>query len=143
MDILHDDLDLSGVKEGCGKGECGACTVIMNGQRINTCLVPAIQLSGSRIYTLEGIKKWPVFKKIENVFVDHGAVQCGFCIPGMVISTMAFIEEHSGPYSKDQVAQGMAGNICRCTGYTKIIDAMIEMGSQKDIINEIGKNWPK
>ena len=142
LDILRDELAITSVKEGCGKGECGACAVLMNGRRINACLVPALQLDNSRIYTLEGMIKWPVFKKIENIFVDHGAVQCGYCIPGMVISTMAFLEENPLPYSRDQVAQGLAGNICRCTGYTKIIDAIIDMGNQKRIKKEINEIWP-
>ena len=92
LDILRDDLDLISVKEGCGKGECGSCTVIYNGRRVNSCLVPALQLNGSNVYTLEGIQKLAVFRSIEEVFLENGAVQCGFCIPGMVLSAMAFLK---------------------------------------------------
>jgi carbon-monoxide dehydrogenase small subunit len=133
LDILRDDLNLIGTKEGCGKGECGSCTVFMDGRRVNSCLVPALQLLGSKIWTIEGVETLPIFQEIAEVYVNQGAVQCGFCFPGVVMSTLAFIQEEPGPYSKDQLAQGMAGNICRCTGYTKILEVVEVLENNKSI----------
>ena len=143
LDILRDDLDLIAVKEGCGKGECGSCTVIFNGRRVNSCLVPALQLAGSNIYTLEGVRKWPAFQEVEKVFVDNGAVQCGFCIPGMVLSAMAFVNESDPPYQNEDIKWAIAGNMCRCTGYTKILDALSDLGNNQDLIVKVRKDWPK
>ena len=143
LDILHEDLHLTSVKEGCGKGECGSCTVLLDGYRVNSCLVPALQLDNSRVYTIEGVQVWPVFEKIEQLFLRHGAVQCGFCIPGMVMSAMAFINESTGQTSDEQIKMTIAGNMCRCTGYTKIIDCLKDLHQQNDIVDELKKIWPK
>lgn len=142
LDILRDDLDLIAVKEGCGKGECGSCTVIYNGRRVNSCLVPALQLSGSNVYTLEGIRNWPVFQSVEEVFVENGAVQCGFCIPGIVLSAIAFLKETDPPYSTENIKWAIAGNMCRCTGYTKIINAISELSQRRDLVSRVKKEWP-
>jgi aerobic-type carbon monoxide dehydrogenase small subunit (CoxS/CutS family) len=142
LDILRDDLDLIAAKEGCGKGECGSCTVIFNGRRVNSCLIPALQLNGSNVYTLEGIQDWPVFKSVEEVFVENGAVQCGFCIPGMVISTMAFLKEANPPFTENDIKWAIAGNMCRCTGYTKIIDAISDLGRKEKLISQVKQEWP-
>jgi len=142
LDILRDDLNLTGTKEGCGKGECGSCTVFMDGRRVNSCLVPALQLSGSKIWTIEGVEALSIFQEIAEIYVNQGAVQCGFCFPGVVMSTLAFIHEESAPYSTDQIAHGMAGNICRCTGYTKILEVVKVLESNKKLqtgIEEIFK----
>jgi aerobic-type carbon monoxide dehydrogenase small subunit (CoxS/CutS family) len=143
LDILRDDLDLIATKEGCGKGECGSCTVLLNGKRVNSCLIPALQVNGSRVFTLEGMQKWPVFKAVEDVFIEKGAVQCGFCIPGMVVSTMAFLNEAKAPFSEDQIKWAIAGNMCRCTGYTKIIDTISELGNHKTLVTQLRKDWPE
>ncbi len=143
LDILRDDLDLISVKEGCGKGECGSCTVFLDGYRVNACLIPALQLHNRRLYTVEGVKTWPAFEKVEKFFVAHGAVQCGFCMPGMIMSAMAFIGENYGGYNKDQIKAALAGNMCRCTGYTKIIDCLLDLQDQPDIVTELKETWPK
>ncbi len=143
LDILRDDLDLIAAKEGCGKGECGSCTVFYNGRRVNSCLVPALQLNGSSVYTLEGVRDWPVFQSVEAVFVENGAVQCGFCIPGMVLSTMAFIKESDPPYRSEDIKWAIAGNMCRCTGYTKIIETISDLSQRSDLISQVRKEWPE
>lgn len=143
LDILREDLNLTGAKEGCGKGECGSCTVFMDGVRVNACLVPALQLNESRIYTIEGVQKWPVFKKVEKVFTEHGAVQCGFCIPGMVMSALAIFNEMTEPFNANDLKFQMAGNMCRCTGYTKIAGAIIDLSKSKTLITEIKSAWPE
>ena len=142
LDILRDEYDLVAAKEGCGKGECGSCTVFMNGRRVNACLIPALQLNGSRIYTLEGIQNWPVFEAVEHIFIQQGAVQCGFCIPGMVMAALAFINEEDPPFTADQIKPGIAGNMCRCTGYTKIIQTLEHIGHDQKLIRKIKKDWP-
>jgi len=143
LDILREDLDLVSAKEGCGKGECGSCTVIMNGRRINACLVPALQLNGSRIYTLEGVQTWPSFTVVEQVFIEQGAVQCGFCMPGMVMSALAMLHELRPPYSEKQVKAALSGNMCRCTGYTKIIDTLKVLGKRPGIFEQVKGEWPE
>ncbi len=141
LDILREDLGLIGTKEGCGKGECGACTVLFNGRRVNSCLVPALQLPGSRVVTVEGVQRWPVYRAIENAYVEHGAVQCGFCIPGFVISTVGFLKENSFPVTGEQVKWGLGGNICRCTGYSKIVEAVQDLANQTDVVEQIREEW--
>jgi len=140
LDVLRDDLNLIGTKEGCGKGECGSCTVFMDGRRVNSCLMPAIQLPGSTIWTIEGIEALPLFEEIAEVYVNQGAVQCGFCFPGVVMSTLAFLQESQVTHSPDEIAQAMAGNICRCTGYMKIIEVVKVLEKRtkiKDRLKEI------
>ena len=141
LDILRDDLNFIGTKEGCGNGECGACTVLLNGRRVNSCLVPAFQLEGSTVITVEGLRNWKVFKPIERAFIENGAVQCGFCFPGFVISTVSFLKEKSSPVTLDKIKTAFGGNICRCTGYTKILAAIQELADQKDIIDQIQEDW--
>jgi len=148
LDILRDELDLIATKEGCGKGECGACTVLMNGVRVNSCLVPAFQLQNSTIVTVEGLQNWKVYSDIEKAYVEHGAVQCGFCMSGFVMSTLAYLQE-SRSKSQDKKARikendiqlGIGGNICRCTGHTKIIDAVLDLSQNKDVMSKIHSEW--
>lgn len=137
LDILREDLSLTGTKEGCGKGECGSCTVFLNSRRVNSCLVPAFQLPNCFVITIEGLQEWPIFQYIEKSFIDHGSVQCGFCIPGYVMSTVALFKEISSPYSQEQIKQAVAGNMCRCTGYTKILEVMQKLQNNKEIIVKI------
>jgi carbon-monoxide dehydrogenase small subunit len=143
LDVLREDLDLTGSKEGCGKGECGACTVFLNGVRVNSCLIPAFQLSGSRIWTIEGIQAQPVFSSLEEAFIDHGAVQCGYCIPGVVMSTVAFLHENTPPFLQEQITEGLSGNICRCTGYTKILKVLETIQAEKEIMSGIEEIFQK
>jgi carbon-monoxide dehydrogenase small subunit len=123
VDLLRDVLGLTGTKEGCGEGECGACTVIMDGEIVNSCLLMALQAKGKEIITIEGVSKEGGIHPIQQAFVDHGAVQCGFCIPGMVLSAKALLDKNQNP-SRSEIAVALSGNICRCTGYIKILDAV-------------------
>lgn len=122
IDLLRDELGLIGTKEGCGEGECGACTVIMDGETVNSCLVMAFQANGSNILTIEGMEKEGKIHPIQQAYIDVGAVQCGFCIPGMVLSTKALLDKKPHP-SRDEIREGISGNLCRCTGYNKMIHA--------------------
>jgi len=142
LDILREELGLIGTKEGCGKGECGACTVILNGRRVNSCLVPALQLSGSNIVTIEGLRKLTVFPAIEQSYLEHGAVQCGFCTTGFVMATAALLAEKKRPIPVEEIKTSLAGNLCRCTGYAaKIIEAVTDLSHQPDTIQQIQEEW--
>jgi carbon-monoxide dehydrogenase small subunit len=123
LDLLRDDLHLTGTKEGCGKGECGACTVIMNGELIASCLVLAPQADGAVITTIEGIGEGENLDPIQEAFIETGAVQCGFCTPGMILAAKKLLEENAYP-SEEEIKRGISGNLCRCTGYQKIFDAI-------------------
>ncbi len=124
LDLLREELGLTGVKEGCGKGECGACTVIMNGELTASCLVPAPQADQAEIITVEGLGSKDKLHPVQESFVEAGAVQCGYCIPGMVLAGKRLLDENPQPTEKE-VRYGLSGNICRCTGYAKIIDAVM------------------
>lgn len=141
LDILREDLNLTGTKEGCGKGECGACTVLMNGRRVNSCLVPALQLNDARIVTVEGLEKWQSFPAIEQAYIENGAVQCGFCISGFVMSTASFLTEIQIPVTQAEIKSALGGNICRCTGYSKILQAIQQLANQEEIVLQIREDW--
>ena len=122
LDILRDTLGLTGTKEGCGEGECGACTVFMNNKLVNSCLVPAIHLEKAEIVTIDGLRDFDFFKKISKSYEENGAVQCGFCTPGFIMSTIELLRKSNGnTLADDEIKEAFAGNICRCTGYDKII----------------------
>jgi carbon-monoxide dehydrogenase small subunit len=124
LQLLRDRLGLMGTKEGCGMGECGACTVILNGQTINSCIFPASEADGKEVTTIEGIfGAHGDLHPIQKAFIEYGAVQCGFCTPGMVLSGKALLDENPKP-SDDEIRNGIAGNLCRCTGYLQIIQAI-------------------
>ncbi len=123
LELLRDNLDLTGTKEGCDEGECGACSVILDGKVVNSCLVLAVEADNAEVMTIEGIHRGEELHPIQKAFVDSGAVQCGFCTPGMVITTKAMLDEIPDP-SEEDIKQYLTGNLCRCTGYTKIIDAV-------------------
>jgi carbon-monoxide dehydrogenase small subunit len=123
LDLIRDDLHLTGTKEGCGKGECGACTVIMNGALAASCLVLALQADGADITTIEGIGNDKCLDPIQEAFIETGAVQCGFCTPGMILAAKKLLEENPHP-DEEEIKRGISGNLCRCTGYQKIVDAI-------------------
>ena len=123
LDLIRDDLHLTGTKEGCGKGECGACTVIMNGELVVSCLILAPQADGTVITTIEGIGNGDRLDLIQEAFIETGAVQCGFCTPGMILAVKKLLEENPHP-SEEEIKRGISGNLCRCTGYQKIFDAI-------------------
>lgn len=126
LDILRNDLELTGTKYGCGEGECGACSVLLNGKVVNSCLVPALECEGSEVVTIEGLGANGKVHPIQKAFVDHGAIQCGFCTPGMIMATYALLEANPSP-TEEEVKRGLEGNLCRCTGYRKIIDAVLSL----------------
>lgn len=130
LKYLREVLGLTGTKEGCGEGECGACTVLVDGKNVNSCLFPAIQAEGCSVVTIEGVEADGELAAIQKSFLDHGAVQCGFCTPGMVISAKALLDENPHP-SEAEIRHAMAGNLCRCTGYQAIVDAVKAVGDEK------------
>ncbi|MEI2267447.1 (2Fe-2S)-binding protein [Erwinia sp. CGal63] len=123
LDFLREDLQLTGTKEGCSVGECGACTVIMNGKSVCSCLVLAAQCDGAEVTTVEALHRDKVGQKLQQAFVRHGGVQCGFCTPGVLMSTKALLDKHPNP-SDQQIAEALEGNLCRCTGYRPIIKSI-------------------
>lgn len=129
LDFLREDLGLTGTKEGCGKGECGACTVLVDGKPVNSCLMLAYQADGRQVVTIEGLERDGSLHPIQEAFVSEGAVQCGFCTPGMIMSAKALIDSNPSP-TRDEIRQAISGNLCRCTGYAKIIKA-IEVAAAK------------
>ncbi len=120
LEFLREDLGLTGVKEGCNEGECGACTVIMDKKAINSCLVLAVEADGSSILTVEGLARNGELHPLQQAFIDEGAVQCGFCTPGMLLTAKAILDEYAEPTEAD-IRKLMEGNLCRCTGYTRIV----------------------
>lgn len=124
LDVLRDDLDLTGAKKGCDRGDCGACTVLLDGQPVTSCMMLAVQADGRSVTTIEGVGQNGRLHPVQQAFVDHGAVQCGFCTPGMVLAAVALLDEHPHP-TEAQVRDAVAGNLCRCTGYAKIVDAVM------------------
>ncbi len=125
LDVLRESLALPGTKEGCGEGECGACAVLLNGELVCSCLVPALQTMGASVTTIEGVAPSPAtLDRVQQAFIECGGAQCGICTPGMIIAAKALLARHPRP-TEEQVREGLAGNLCRCTGYTKIFTSVL------------------
>jgi carbon-monoxide dehydrogenase small subunit len=124
LDVLREDLRLTGVKEGCGEGECGACCVLIDGELVNSCLVPVLQVDGASIVTIEGVAHDGKLHAVQQAFLDYGGAQCGICTPGMILAAMTLLERHPQP-TLEQIKEGLAGNLCRCTGYMRIFEAVV------------------
>jgi carbon-monoxide dehydrogenase small subunit len=129
LDVLREQLRLTGVKEGCGEGECGACSVLIGGELANSCLVPALQADGEHITTIEGIAIDGKLDRVQQAFIEHGGAQCGICTPGMILAAVSLLKRHPHP-TDEEIREGLAGNLCRCTGYMRIFEAIIQAMSQ-------------
>ena len=125
LDVLRESLRLTGTKEGCGEGECGACSVLIDGELVNSCLVPAAQAEGARILTVEGVADGERLHAVQQAMIECGGAQCGICTPGMVLAAISLLERTPRPTDAD-IREGLAGNLCRCTGYMKIFDAVVK-----------------
>ena len=123
LEVVRDELRLTGAKEGCGTGDCGACTMIVDGRAITSCLMLAPDAAGRSVRTIEGLAANGTLHPLQQAFIDHGSVQCGFCIPGMILAGVALLERNPQP-TREEIRRGVAGNLCRCTGYRKIIEAI-------------------
>lgn len=124
LDVLREEMHLTGTKEGCGEGECGACAVLLNGAIVNSCLIPAIEADGAEIRTIEGIARGDQLDAVQEAFLECGGAQCGMCTPGMIVASVALLERHPHP-TDAEIREGLAGNLCRCTGYQKIFAAVV------------------
>ncbi len=127
LQMLREKLGLTGTKNGCSAGECGACTVILNGEAVNSCMVLAVECQGAKVLTVEGLAKDGILDPIQEAIVEHGGVQCGFCTPGVLMSAKALLDRNPHP-SEAEIREALVGNLCRCTGYLSIVDAIQEVG---------------
>ena len=125
LDVLREQLKLTGTKEGCGEGECGACTVMIDGRIVNSCLVPVAQVEGASIKTIEGVASGDQLHAVQQAFIECGGAQCGICTPGMVMAAVDLLERNPNP-SETEIRNGLAGNLCRCTGYMKIFESVVQ-----------------
>lgn len=132
LQLLRDKLALTGTKNGCNAGECGTCTVLMNGEPVNSCMALAVECEGAAILTVEGLAKDGVLDPVQQAIIDHGGVQCGFCTPGILISSRALIDRNPDP-SEDEIREALVGNLCRCTGYIRIIDAVQDAAARQQL----------
>ena len=124
LDVLREDLRLTGVKEGCGEGECGACSVLIDAELVNSCLIPLLQVEGASITTIEGVANGDKLNAVQQAFLEYGGAQCGICTPGMILAAMTLLDRYPNP-TLEQIKEGLAGNLCRCTGYMRIFEAVI------------------
>ncbi|MGE5819755.1 MAG: (2Fe-2S)-binding protein [Deltaproteobacteria bacterium] len=131
LEVLREDMDLTGTKHGCEVGECGTCTVLIEGEPILSCLVLGVEVEGQEILTIEGLKERDKPHPLQKAFADLGAAQCGYCTPGVLLTAKAFLEKNPHP-SREEIREALAGNLCRCTGYTKILEA-VEMVARKEV----------
>lgn len=130
VDMLRDQLGLTGTKIGCGEGDCGACTVLLDGKTVNSCLILALQVDGHSVLTVEGLGNYDKLHPLQAAFIAEGAVQCGFCTPGMLLSAKALLDENPQP-TRQEIAKHISGNLCRCTGYAKIINAIEKVANSQ------------
>ena len=130
LQMLRDKLSLTGTKNGCNAGECGACTVLLNGELVNSCMVLAVECQGADIVTVEGLAKDGVLDPVQQAIIDHGGVQCGFCTPGILISSRALLDRNPEP-TEDEIREALVGNLCRCTGYIRIVDAVKDAAARQ------------
>jgi len=130
LDVLRNELGLTGTKEGCGEGECGSCSVLMDGELVNSCLIPALQADGSKIITIEGLGTDGRLSVLQKAFLECGGAQCGICTPGMLLAAHHLLSKKPNP-TLDEVREGLSGNLCRCTGYTQIFEAVMEAGRRE------------
>jgi aerobic carbon-monoxide dehydrogenase small subunit len=130
LDVLRHELQLTGAKEGCGEGECGSCSVLMDGMLVNSCLIPVLQARGSNIVTIEGIAAGNTLHILQQTFLDHGGAQCGICTPGMILAAVHLLNRNPEP-TLEEIREGLSGNLCRCTGYSQIIEAVAEASRRK------------
>ncbi len=131
IDVLREDLEMTGTKEGCGTGECGACTILVNSESRLACLMVAAQLEGAEVTTIEGIERDGRLHPLQKAFVEHGAIQCGFCTPGMVMASIDLLSRNPEP-TQAEIREGISGNLCRCTGYQKIVEAVAAAAAAKE-----------
>ncbi len=129
LEVLRDDLNLTGTKEGCGSGECGACTVLLDGEPINSCLVLALQVNGRTVTTIEGLAPNGELDEVQKAFISQGAIQCGFCTPGMVLAVKGLLNKNPHPTERE-IREALTGNLCRCTGYQKIVEAVLSLSGR-------------
>ena len=129
LDLLRDEIGLTGTKEGCGTGDCGACTVLLNGKPVNSCLILSGELDGAEIVTIEGLKIGPELHPVQKAFIQDGGAQCGYCTPGMLMMSKALLEENPNPTEED-IRFALSGNLCRCTGYAKIVQAVQDAAAE-------------
>jgi len=130
LDLLREDLELTGTKRGCDNGECGACTVLLNGQPVNACLVLAVEAEGKDVLTIEGLADGTHLHPLQEAFIHHGAVQCGYCSPGMILTAKALLDENPRP-TELEVRKAIAGNLCRCGTYNKVVEAVLSVAGKK------------
>ena len=134
LQMLRDKLALTGTKNGCSAGECGACTVMLNGEAVNSCMVLAVECQGASVVTVEGLAQDGVLDPVQQAIIDHGGVQCGFCTPGMLISARALLDRNPDP-SEAEIRAALVGNLCRCTGYLRIVDAVQDAAQRQQALN--------
>lgn len=130
LEFLREDLDLTGTKKGCDDGECGSCTVLLEGQPVNACLVLAVEANGKKILTIEGLMEGATLHPLQEAFIEHGAVQCGYCSPGMILTAKALLDENPRP-SREEIKKAIAGNLCRCGAYNKIVKAILSVAGKR------------
>ncbi len=130
LEVIRDDIGLTSAKEACSTGECSACTVLLNGKPVNSCLVLAVEAQGKEISTIEGLSEGSKLHPLQDAFIRHGAIQCGFCTPGMLLSAKALLDENPQP-TEEEIREAISGNLCRCTGYNKIVEAILAVAQSQ------------